>query len=59
MSMQPKQLILTIVTFMALSACVISPILVFIGSITFSHYLVVFNIASLFYFFTAPFSFGK
>jgi len=52
-------MLLSVIAYCALALCVITPILVFTGTITFQTYMVVFNIASLGYILSAPFCFGK
>ena len=51
--------IFLILTLLTLAVCVATPILVFTGTVTFSNYLIIFNIASLAYFLTAPVSLSK
>lgn len=51
--------LLLIFTFLALAVCVVTPVLVFSGTITFGDYILIFNIASLAYFLTAPVSLSK
>ncbi len=46
-------------TLAALAICVVTPFLVFTGTVTFNNYLLIFNLASLAYFLTAPVSLSK